>query len=439
MAAQAQRSTSPSSLETPQRVLKYDRPWMAPYQEAAIFNPKDLNGQPARYSIIEATTKAGKTAGCLVWLIEEAMQGKSGDNYWWVAPINTQADIAFVRARDGLPPFVYTTDLTHKTLRLANGTTLWFKSADNPDSLYGDDVRAAVIDEASRVKEEAFHAVRTTLTATRGKLRVIGNVKGRKNWFYRMARTAESGSAGMSYHKMTAHDAVAAGIIAQEEVEDARKLLPPQVFKELYLAEPSDDGGNPFGLAAIAKCIAPLSGKRPKVWGWDLAKSQDWTVGIALDEDGMVCRFYRWQRPWVETIRDIKLATGSGKALVDSTGVGDPVLEHLQRDGGTNYEGFNFSPSSKQKLMEGLAVKIQSQAIKFPDGPIRKEMEEFEYEYTRTGVRYSAPEGLHDDCVMALALAAMHQLHARPSVKIQSSTLERARIRVPGMGVSLRL
>lgn len=33
------------------------------------------------------------------------------------------------------------------------------------------------------------------------------------------------------------------------------------------------------------------------------------------------------------------------------------------------------------------------------------ELESFEYEYTRTGVRYTAPEGMHDDCVMALALA----------------------------------
>jgi hypothetical protein len=36
------------------------------------------------------------------------------------------------------------------------------------------------------------------------------------------------------------------------------------------------------------------------------------------------------------------------------------------------------------------------------------ELEEFGYEYTRTGVRYSAPEGLHDDTVCALALAVQH-------------------------------
>ena len=40
------------------------------------------------------------------------------------------------------------------------------------------------------------------------------------------------------------------------------------------------------------------------------------------------------------------------------------------------------------------------------DDPILiEELESFEYEYTRTGVRYSAPQGCHDDTVCALALA----------------------------------
>ncbi len=55
--------------------------------------------------------------------------------------------------------------------------------------------------------------------------------------------------------------------------------------------------------------------------------------------------------------------------------------------------------------MEGLAVAIQQQRIRFPEGSIKAELEAFEYVYSRTGVHYSAPEGLHDDCVCALALA----------------------------------
>jgi len=55
--------------------------------------------------------------------------------------------------------------------------------------------------------------------------------------------------------------------------------------------------------------------------------------------------------------------------------------------------------------MEGLAAAIQQRKITFPEGTIVDELQNFEFEFTRTGVRYSAPPGLHDDCVCALALA----------------------------------
>ena len=90
--------------------------------------------------------------------------------------------------------------------------------------------------------------------------------------------------------------------------------------------------------------------------------------------------------------------------LVDSTGVGDPILEDLQREG-IAIDGLKFTSSSKQQIMEGLANAIQQGRIRFPDGVIVKELEVFEYQFTANGVKYSAPSGFHDDCVMALALA----------------------------------
>jgi len=393
----------------------YERPWMYPKQTEAFFCPE-------RYSVIEGSTKSGKTVSCMCWLAEQAMACTvPGRNYWWVAPIYPQARIAFRRLKRGLPPEVYTANETELTLTLANGAVLWFKGGDKTDSLYGEDVYAAVIDEASRVKEDAFHAVRSTLTQTRGPLRIIGNVKGRRNWAYQLARRAESGEPGMRYTKITARDAVAAGVLDAEEIEDARRTLPDAVFRELYLCEPSDDGGNPFGLSAIRACVRPLSSLPPAAWGIDLAKSHDWTVCLALDAQGHTCRFERWQSPWRETIARIEDLVGHTPALVDSTGVGDPILEALQRPyaqatgtrpgataiaaGRPNYEGFKFTAPSKQQLMEGLAAAIQQGAVGYPEGVIVDELDTFEYAYTRTGVRYSAPEGLHDDTVCALALA----------------------------------
>lgn len=380
--------------------VKYTRPHLYPKQEQAIFDP-------ARYSLIEASTKSGKTVGCLAWLVEKSMRGKAGQNFWWVSPVYPQAKIAFRRMKRGLHHLLYTPNESELTITLLNGAVIHFKSGEKPDNLYGEDVYAAVIDEASRIREESWHAVRSTITATKGPVRLIGNVKGRKNFFYKMARRAEAGEPDMAYHKITAMDAIEAGVLDKDEIEDARRQLPDNVFKELYLAEASDDEGNPFGITAIRQCIAPMSESEPMVWGWDLAKSVDWTVGIALDREGNVCDLHRFQAPWHPTMLRIRSTVQGLPALIDATGVGDPILEELQRDGG-NYEGYKFSAPSKQQLMEGLAVAIQQRTVRFPEGPIMSELESFEYVYSRQGVHYSAPEGMHDDCVCALALAVMH-------------------------------
>ena len=382
--------------------ILYTRPWLYKKQEEAIFCDE-------RYSVVEASTKSGKTVGCMVWLAEQAaIHGGLNMNYWWIAPIYGQAEIAYRRLKAGLGEGNYIANGSNLTITLANGSIIWFKGGDKPDSLYGEDVHAVVVDEASRCKEEVWHAVRSTVTATRAPVRIIGNVKGRKNWAYQLARKAESGVVGWRYSKITASDAVEANVLQADEVAEAQRDLPEQVFKELYLAEPSDDQGNPFGVDAIYKCIAPMSNKEPVCWGWDLAKSVDWTWGIGLDEDGAVCRSERWQSPWEETLKRIVNITAGVPALVDSTGVGDAILEFLAK-AGSNFEGFKFTSSSKQQLMERLAVGIQQQQITFPEGQLLNELLSFEYVYTRTGAQYSAPSGLHDDGVCSLALAVYHQ------------------------------
>lgn len=96
----------------------------------------------------------------------------------------------------------------------------------------------------------------------------------------------------------------------------------------------------------------------------------------------------------------------------DSTGVGDPVHADVQQ-WNDQIEAYVFTEQSKQRLMEGLAVAIQYRKLMIADdgdvvngtGKLRHQLEQFEITYTRTGVRYSAPEGEHDDDVMALALA----------------------------------
>ncbi|WP_338813174.1 terminase large subunit [Bernardetia sp. Wsw4-3y2] len=388
--------------------FNYYRPPITSYQKAIL-------DSPARYTVTEASTKAGKTASHIIWLFEQALKGKKGDNFWWVAPVFSQAEIAFNRMKNqvSLPNF-FKVNISKLKLTLPNGTHIWFKSADNPDSLYGDDVQAVVFDEFTRAKEASFIAIRSVVTKTKGKIKFIGNCVGTKSWHGKLITkakvyTKENKDKNLEnpeyeYFKITAYDAVNAGILDLAEVEQAKQFLPENEFRALYLVEPPDDGGNPFGLAHIAACLVPHISQKPVVcYGIDLAKSQDYTVVIGLDEDGHLAYFKRWQSSWLETVRILQ-GLENLPMLLDSTGVGDPIVELVQETQDLA-EGFHFSSRSKQQLMEGLAVAIQQQAIAFIDNILKDELDSFEYEHTRTATRYSAPTGLHDDTVCALALA----------------------------------
>lgn len=377
--------------------LKIISPKLTTYQ-------KKILESHARFTITEAATKCGKTFSHIYWLFREAHKGKKGQNYWWVAPVYGQAEIAFNRMKLKVAGNkLYQINLSKLTITTPLGTIIQFKSAENPDNLYGEDVYAAVFDEFTRAKELSWHALRSTLTATKGKCKLIGNAKGKKNWGYKLGIKARSGEPGYEYHRITAYDAANEGIVELEEIEQAKRDLPEIVFKELYLAEPNEDGSNPFGLSHIRNCIKPVSGT-PIVFGIDLAKSFDHSVIIGITENGGAVLVDRWQSDWGVTKDKIKSVIGKNRTLIDSTGVGDPIVEELTRVA-SNVEGFKFSSTSKQQIMEGLASAIQQGKIYFDNQTLIEELEAFEFEYTRTGVRYNAPQGVHDDCVCALALA----------------------------------
>lgn len=393
--------------------ITVNMPYLYPKQHDAFFCE-------SRYSVCEASTKAGKTVGCLVWQGTQVLRDTKAREHWWVAPVYGQAAIAYRRAKRMFRD-LYSHNDSELRLTFKNGASWWFKTGEKPDNLYGEDVADAVLDEFTRMRHEVWFAVRSTLTKTQGQVRMIGNVKGRGNWGYKIARKAEQGDAGYSYHKIVAQDAVDAGVLDSSEIEQARADLPEAVFRELYECEPSDDGGNPFGIKAIGACAATsLSTATPVAIGVDLAKSHDWTWVVGLDRDGAVCMSERWQGDWGNTSARVLSMVNGWNTLVDSTGVGDPIVEGMTKVR-SNVQGFKFSSQSKQQIMEGLAVAIQRQDIRIGDPKLIAELETFEYEYTRTGVKYNAPSGLHDDGVCALALAVECKRTAREPLAFYTS------------------
>ncbi len=167
-----------------------------------IVSDRLVNEQGERMTM---RTKTGKTTGALIWLFEQALFAPARhDEYRWVAPSSGQARMAFDRLVRMLPPhFGHARRSSPPTLRLPNGQIISFRTGEDPDLLYGADVGAVVLDEYTRMREEAWVAIQSTLTATNGPARLVGNVRGTLGWGFRLARKAEDGDPDWHYMRMT--------------------------------------------------------------------------------------------------------------------------------------------------------------------------------------------------------------------------------------------
>jgi phage FluMu gp28-like protein len=152
-------------------------------------------------------------------------------------------------------------------------------------------------------------------------------------------------------------------------------------------------------------------GSRRYYIGVDLAKVEDFTALVALDEDGHVRGFDRFhQLDWTFQVQRIRAFAEeyNGLIIVDSTGVGDPIYESLYRTG-LRVQPYKFTSESKRQLIENLSIRFDAGQLSIPGDleVLLNELKAYTYEMLPSGrVRYGAPEGLHDDAVTAFALAA---------------------------------
>jgi len=337
--------------EKPPILIEYARPKLYKKQENVFFST-------ARFVYCEASTKAGKTHGCIVWIVELAiLEGFKGWNGWWIAPTTAQAKIAFRRIQNSAPPSLFISKESDRYIEFPNGARIWFKSAEKPDHLYGEDVYAAVLDEASRARHDSFLAIRSTLTATRGLLRMIGNVKGKANWFYLMCRNVQRKQAALDangvaapaqYFKLTAYDAVDAGVLDLAEVEDAKATLTDIDFQELYMAEAADDDdafiGSAYVEEAMQRKLVPFG---PLVIGGDPSQGKrdpaafafkrgftifNVTEHAGMDEFGFIGEVVKFVEHGVKTTEGEPPMVPT-RINVDATGFGATIVKTLHEKG----------------------------------------------------------------------------------------------------------
>ncbi len=179
---------------------------------------------------------------------------------------------------------------------------------------------------------------------------------------------------------------------------------------------------------ATGELRAARHGERFRI-GVDLAKVEDYTVIVVMNRQREVVHVDRFNRiDWnlqIGRIRSVAQAFRHDSVLVDSTGAGEPIYESLLH-AGCHAQPYPFTQRSKSALVDALAMMFEQGQIVLPRPELWPEgideLEAFEYSISDAGnVRSSAPAGMHDDCVMALALAAWY---LRPSQPDRSSRIQ---------------
>jgi phage FluMu gp28-like protein len=333
----------------------------------------------------------------------------SGKPVGWFAPTYKIALEAWRELIDRLAPVTQRMSEQDKRLELVTGGVIEVWTLDTPDPARGRKYALVVIDEAGIVREllDVWQAaIRPTLVDFKGRALILGTPKGRRHGFVTLFTRGSTGTDPdwQSFRASTLENP----FIPADEVEAARRELPPEIFAQEFEGIPTDDGANPFGLEALRGALGPVSTEPPVVYGIDLARSIDFTVVCGLDAYRRVCLLDRWQAPWAVTKDKIRRMVGQTPVIADATGVGDAIVSDLD-DSGVLVTRHVFTQASKLRLMQRLVAAFQGKELVIPDDDASRwlyhELECFEFEYTATGVRYEAPPGEHDDGVMALALA----------------------------------
>lgn len=299
---------------------------------------------------------------------------------------------------------------TERVITTHAGGFFGMYSAENIDSIRSESFNLIIGDEAARISGEGWQdAVRPTLADADGDEILISTPKG-KNWFYNEYQAGIRGDDGvMSWTAPTNANPMET---IRKAFELARTRVPDRTFRQEWQAEFVDDGAlfrNIYELSTL-KTQEPEEGSQ-YVIGVDWGRTVDATVFCVMDintknqvnVDRMNDTDYATQRIRLQVLSK---RYNNAQVLAESNSIGRPNIEELQNMG-VNIQGFHTDNKSKSQIIQALELAFEQKTVNLLDNEIQKaELASYESERLPSGlIRYNAPDGMHDDTVIALALA----------------------------------
>jgi len=297
-------------------------------------------------------------------------------------------------------------------IRFPNGSEIWMRTSERPDSLAGEGIRGAVVDEFTLMDEVIWtEYLSQTLLDYGGWALFTGVPKGR-NWGWRLWENAKVWEGWKTVRAPTSDNPfLNEGALAQLAMVLGGERS--DIYRQEVLAEFLQDAGMVFrGVHELATAVAQDGAVDGHVYvaGVDWGRSGDATVFAVVDVtlgelvylDRMTQIEYglqlgRFGVMW-EKFRPVMVT-------VEQNSMGGPLVEELAQT--YPVRGFVTTNASKGAAMNSLSLAFEKGELKLlADEQLLGELESYVVKTSKSGLyQYGAPAGMHDDCVMALALA----------------------------------
>lgn len=372
---------------------------------------RQLKQERQRYNVASWGRRSGKTTLGKDLCIEPDVLAYP---VAWYAPSYKDMLEVWREMRQLLQPITKRANATERRIENIAGGVLEFWSADNVNAGRGRKYKRIIFDECAFVPHlmDLWNfTARPTLVDFAGDAYFFSTPKGR-NGFWQLWQLGQDDGMGdwASWQFPTSINP----IIPQSEIDAMRATLPERVYAQEINAAFLDDAGGVFrNVMACATSVAEYEprGDRTYIIGADWGKHNDFTVFTVLDAQArrMVAmdRFnqidYTLQVGRLEALAQRYRATA---IIAERNSMGEPLVEQLQR-AGLPVMPFTTTNATKTQIIDALALAFERNEIEiFNDPTLVGELQSYEMERLPSGMmRYSAPEGMHDDTVISLALA----------------------------------
>jgi len=372
---------------------------------------------PQRFKIAVIHRRGGKSKTVLNEQIRKTQDPRyAGKVFYYFLPTYRQAKSVIWDSliKEHLPmEIVEKINSSELAVYYKNGSIQRFAGVEDPSLHAGIAPIDVVFDEYSLMDPEIWETIISPILAeNHGTATFIFTPRGR-NHAYHLLEFAKQNPE--TWYTMVKGVDDTHGI-DEEELDKARMSMPQALFEQEFNCSFNESAGAFFRRVKENVYEADNVPERGHTYqiGIDLAKYNDYTVIAPFDLNTFrvkrLDRFNQVDWPLQEArIKSAAFRYYEAQLMIDRTGVGDSVIDHLEAEGlNIGEEGrFVFTTNSKRDLLNHLAVLLENDKIKIPNDPVLLgELMALQCELSDKGImKIVMPKGMNDDCIMALALA----------------------------------